>query len=144
MADLFQPVVYLTTSKVRQKTSRKVVLRSAQTIWLNQFSVISGRWGGTVFDNKTFYLSDEIFCLWPRNHYAAEVYPSRHGQVCPICISLVRFCYVNNWKCKNIANIARDMYHKSARFMYLFFNCFAIFELNFVSQTCSTRIRFWN
>ena len=33
-----------------------------------------------------------------QEHYAAELYPNRYGQICPICVSLVRFSYVNTLK----------------------------------------------
>ena len=32
------------------------------------------------------------------SHYTAEVYPNRRGQICPICVSRVRFSYVNTLK----------------------------------------------
>ena len=31
-------------------------------------------------------------------HYSAEVYPNRHGQIFPMCVSRVRFYYVNTLK----------------------------------------------
>ena len=31
-------------------------------------------------------------------HYDAEVYPNRHGQICPMPVSRVRFYYVNTSK----------------------------------------------
>ena len=33
--------------------------------------------------------------LFLLTHYAAEVNPNHHGQIWPICVSLVRFSYVN-------------------------------------------------
>ena len=32
------------------------------------------------------------------DHYDAEVYPNRHGQICPMRVSRVRFYYVNTLK----------------------------------------------
>ena len=32
------------------------------------------------------------------NSYIAEVYPNRHGQMCPMLVSRVRFYYVNTLK----------------------------------------------
>ena len=31
-------------------------------------------------------------------HYDAKVYPNRHGQICPMRVSRVRFYYVNTLK----------------------------------------------
>ena len=32
------------------------------------------------------------------DHYDAEVYPNRQGQICPMLVSRVRFYYVNTLK----------------------------------------------
>ena len=46
-------------------------------------------------------------------HNAAEVYPIRQGQIFPICVSVVRFCYVNilimQQDCKKIDTSARSV-----------------------------------
>ena len=49
--------------------------------------------------------------LWENIHYATEVYPNRHGPICPICVSRVHFSYVNTLKTqqnyKKMATLAR-------------------------------------
>ena len=54
-----------------------------------------------------FYCRTIIHILWhffswkylkKEKHYSADVYPNRHGQICPMCVSRVRFYYVNTLK----------------------------------------------
>ena len=42
--------------------------------------------------------SDQQLIHQVRHHYDAEVYPNRHGQICPMRVSRVRFYYVNTLK----------------------------------------------
>ena len=37
-------------------------------------------------------------CACVYMHNAAEVYPNRHGHICPICVSLAHFSYVKTLK----------------------------------------------
>ena len=56
---------------------------------------------GRTLKIKNLPPNHEIFAS--KHHYDADVYPNRHGQICPMRVSRVRFYYVNTLNRNNIA-----------------------------------------